>query len=132
MKERTLIILTALLLIGGLNGCSLIGYSAGSQIDNPKLKEHIPTYSFISKIDSGSVIDITLYDGNEISAKYLGLESLNTLVVKTDNKIQKFTFDDIKQINESSSYTGRILGLITGLALDIIVLKIVVSSMTIW
>jgi hypothetical protein len=129
---KTVIILTPIyiLLISLLNGCSLIGFSIGSQIDNSDSKEMLPSRHSISSLKAGSDLDIVLYNQNNVSGKYIGSDSLKSLDIEVGTTTLEIPLNDIKLIRKSSSYTGRVIGGVAGLVLDIIVLRFVASSMS--
>lgn len=130
MKVRLFIIPIHIFFLLLLNGCSVIGYSIGSQIDNSDSNETLPSYYSISRLETGSDIDVVLYNENTISGNFFGSDMLKTVNIEADNRIQKIPLNEIKLIRKSPSYSGRAIGVIAGLALDIIVLRLIISNMT--
>jgi len=130
MKSAIIITPIFIFFILSISGCSVIGYSIGSQIDNSDLKEMLPSRYSISNLETGSDLNIVLFNQNNISGKYTGSDSLKTVNIKVGNKTLKIPLNDIKLIRKSSSYTGRVIGGVAGLLLDIVILRFAASSMT--
>ena len=120
MKNINIRIITILLLSTSLllNGCSLIGYAVGAELDARNTGKVIIDRDDYKNFTDYQEIFITQKNQSSVSGNFLDL-SEDEITLSTISGLESIKLNDIDRIEVDSKKIAKLIGLAIGIVLDI-------------